>query len=889
VATTSRPAARRDSRAFRALLTLYPGEFRDEYGRELTLVFADRHRQAASTWERGLVWFEAVRGVFIEAPKEHLHMIRQDLRHAVRGFIQKPLFALTVITTLALGIGANTGVFQLIEAVGLRNLPVRNPQELVEVRIVGGNGGFGLNPGRYGGLTQPIWHDLRTTQQALSGAFAWSVDGVRVGEDSDLRRSNALLVSGEFFDVLGVQPAQGRLLGREDEAAACPGTTAVVSHAYWQRQMGGVALDGRTRLRVDGQWHQVVGVTQAGFTGVAVGESFDVVMALCRQRQWRNEMFDVAVMGRLRPGWTIERAAAHVDALSAGLFANNAPTAYNAGALTRFKAFRLGVYPAPAGVSVLRDQYDRSLWLLLGMTGLVLLIACANLANLLLARATQREREVAVRLALGASRLVLVRQLLTESAVLAVCGAALGAALAQALSRVLIWALSTQSGAPILSLALNWRVLGFTALVAVATCLVFGVAPAVRATRVSPTAAMRGGRGLTAERGRLFAHRLMVVTQIAISLVLLVGALLFARSFRNLMTFDPGMRQADITVGYFGYPGAKLPPERFSSYQRELADSIRALPGVISVGTTTNVPLLGGSWSHGIRVDGVGDSAKFTWVSAGYFETMGIPVVKGRNFTRDDTQASPRVAVVNQAFVRRFIGDGDPLGRLLTTAPEPRFPSSTYQIVGVIPDTRYNDYRSSTPPMVFGPDAQFPGLGPWTVMMVRSGLDPAALTAAIRQRVTPAHPSLIFETTALQASIRDGLVRERLLAILSGLFGALAALLAMVGLYGMMSYATSQRRQEIGVRVALGASRASVVAMVMRDAGRLVVIGVAVGASLSLLATRGTAALLFGITPNDPVTIMGAVCLLAGIAAVAAFVPARRAASLDPLSALRQE
>jgi predicted permease len=889
VAPTSRPGARRGSRAFRALLTLYPGEFRDEYGRELTLVFADRHRQAANVWERGLVWFDAVRGVLIEAPKEHLHMIRQDLRHAIRGFIQKPLFALTVITTLALGIGANTGVFQLIEAVGLRSLPVRNPQELVEVRIVGGNGGFGLNPSRYGGLTQPIWHDLRTTQQAFAGAFAWSVDGVRVGEDTDLRRGNALYVSGEFFDVLGVQPAEGRLLGREDEAATCPGTTAVVSHAYWQRQMGGVAIDGQTRLRVDGQWQHVVGVTQAGFTGVAVGESFDVAMALCRQQRWRNEMFDVAVMGRLRPDWTIERATAHVDALSAGLFANNAPTDYNASALTRFKGFRLGVYPAPAGVSALRDQYDRSLWLLLGMTGLVLLIACANLANLLLARATQREREVAVRLALGASRLVLVRQLLTESAVLAVCGAALGAALAQGLSRVLIWALSTQSGAPILSLTLNWRVLGFNALIAIGACLVFGVVPAVRATRISPTTAMRSGRGLTADRGRLFAQRLMVVTQIAVSLVLLVGALLFVRSFRNLMTFDPGMRQEDITVAYFGYPGAKLPPERFSSYQRELADAVRALPGVVSVGTTTNVPLLGASWSHVVRVDAVSRDARFTWVSSGYFETMGIPVVQGRTFTRNDTQGSPRVAVVNQAFVRRFTAGRNSLGRLLTTSLEPGFPSATYEIVGVIPDTRYNSYRSETQPMVFAPDAQYPGLGPWTVMMVRSGLDARALASAIKERVMRSHPSLIFETIALRAAIRDGLVRERLLAILSGVFGALAALLAMVGLYGMMSYATAQRRQEIGVRVALGASRASVVAMVMRDAGRLVVIGVAVGAGLSVLATRGTAALLFGITPNDPVTITGGVCLLGVIAAAAAFVPARRAASLDPLAALRQE
>jgi predicted permease len=881
-------AGRRRSRAFLALLALYPSEFRDEYGRELTLVFTDRYRHAATRWARLIIWLDAIRGVLIEAPREHLHMIRQDLRHAVRGFIQQPLFTLTVITTLALGIGANTGVFQLIEAVGLRDLSLRNPHELVEVRIPGGNGGFGINPNRYGQLTQPIWHELRSAQQAVS-AFAWGSGQLFVGEDAELRRARGLWVSAEYFDVLGIQPAQGRLLGSQDEASTCPQATAVVSYNYWRQRMGGAPIDARTRLRIEGRSMQVVGVTEAGFTGLAVGETFDVALAMCRQPRWRLEIFDVAVMGRLRPGWSIERASAHIHALSAGLFANNVPIDYNAAGQARFKAFRLAVYPASAGVSALRNQYDRSLWLLLGITGLVLLIACANLANLMLARAAAREQEVAVRQALGASRLVLVRQLLTESMVLALCGAALGVALAHGMSRVLMWALSTRTETPILALTTNGRVLAFTALVAGLTCIVFGVAPALRASRVSPLDAMRAGRGLTADRGRLLTQRAMVVAQIAVSLVLLVSATLFVGSFRNLMTFDPGMRQADITVARLGYRPLNLPPDRFSSYQRELVDEVRALPGVLGVSTTSHVPLLGGSWGHGTRVDAIGDFARYTWIGPGYLDTMGIRLAQGRNFTREDTSSSPRVAIVNQAFVRRFVPSGSAIGRVLRTSPEPRYPATAYEIVGVVADSHYSGYREEPPPSVFAPDSQFPNLGPWANLVIWSNLETAAVTATLEQRLRQARPGLYLETFALQSAVRDGLVRERLLAILSGLFGGLAALLAMVGLYGMMSFATTQRRREIGVRVALGASRGRVVGMVMRDAGRLVLVGIALGVGLSLVATRGAASLLFGVTPHDLLSLILAVVVLGAIAAVAALLPARRAASLDPLTALRQE
>jgi predicted permease len=876
-------------RTFRALLTLYPHDFRDEYGRELALFFADRYRDAETFRARALLWFDALRGVIAHAPREHLAMLRQDLRYAVRALGRTPLFTATVIVTLALGIGANTGVFQLIEAVGLRTLPVRNPHELAEVRIVGGNGGFGINPGSYGQLTQPIWHELRVRQQAFSRLFAWGTATLRVGENHDLRRTAGLYVSGEFFDTLGVPAAQGRLLGPTDEAAACPAASVVLSHGYWLRELGGRPLGPNARIRVDGEWRSIVGVTQAGFSGLAVGESFDVALPICKRTTYRRELFDTAVMGRLRPDWTLDRALAHVDALSAGLFADTAPAGYGEKGLARFKAFRLGVFPAAAGVSALRAQYDRSLWLLLAISGLVLLIACANLANLMLARASFREREMAVRQALGASRFALVRQLVTESALLAVVGAALGVVLAQGMSRVLVWALSTQSSAPMLTLTANLRVLAFTALVASVTCIVFGVTPAVRATRIAAASAMGAGRGLTADRRRLVLQRGLVALQIAVSLVLLVGAALFVGSFRNLMQFDPGMRQDGITVAFLGYPRTTIPPERLNEHQRALVDEVRALPGVINAATTTNAPLMGSSWGHGITVDTVGGSAKFTWVGPGYFETMGIPIRRGRDVAASDTPSSARVAIVNEAFVRQFIPSGGAIGRVLRTEPEPGYPSTMYEIVGVIPDTRYSDYREAPPSMVFAPDSQFPRLNKWATVVIHATSDTASLTAALKQRMAQGHPDVIMETMPFAATIRDGLVRERLLALLSGLFGVLAAVLAVVGLYGMMSFATAQRRQEIGVRMALGANAGDVVGMVMREAGRLVAVGLTVGAVAALIATNSASTLLFGLTPRDPLALAGAAMLLAAIAGLAAFVPARRAARIDPIGALRQE
>jgi predicted permease len=820
-----------------------------------------------------------------------LESIWQDLRYGARLLRLSPGFALVAIASLALGIGANTAIFQLLDAVRLRSLPVRNPQEIAEVKIVGGNHGMGLNQ-QYGELTRAIWQQIREHQQSFSGMFAWSANQRYVGQGSQMKRFKGLWVSGDFFGVLGVRPWRGRLLLPEDEGA-CPVTRVVVSYAYWQSEMGGRDITSggaAVKLVANNELVEVVGVTPPEFFGMAVGDSFDIALPFCREKELPRDVFEVSVMGRLKPGGTVERASAEMDALSPGIFEATIPPGRTAKSDETYKHFRLAAYPASGGVSWLRETYDQSLWLLLGITGLVLLIACANLANLMLARSSAREREMAVRLALGASRGRLLRQLLAETGLLAVMGAALGIGLAQSLSRFLVWALSTEDTEVNLRIATDWRVLLFAAGATALTCIIFGLVPALRATKAEPVAAMKaGGRGMTAGRERFSLQRLMVVTQISVSLVLLVAALLFVRSFRNLMTFDPGMREGGITVGFLGFWQSNLPRERWAEFERQLLEEAQATPGVQSAATTTNVPLSGSSWGHGIHVGSAEGNSMFAWVSPDYFQTMGIPVTRGRGFNRDDSAASERVAVVNQTFVRRFLGGADPLGRTLRTSPEPSYPATVYEIVGVIPDTKYNDIRGDIPPMTYAPASQWPNQGPWASLMIHTTGARAAVIAAVKHRIAEKRPDVIMEFTDLQRQIRDRLVPERLMAMLSGFFGVLAAVLAMVGLYGVISYIVARRRNEIGIRLALGAERGQVVRMVMREAGKLLVVGIAVGMALSLIAGRSAGSLLFGLKPYDAFTLAAAGGLLALIAALASFVPALRAAKLDPMAALRWE
>src|ERR1700678_718022 len=526
----------------------------------------------------------------------------RDVRYALRGFAKSPGFTTVAIITLTLGIGANTAVFQLLDAVRLRSLPIQRPQDLVELQIIGGNKGLGVNDNQYTYFTVPMWQEVRRTHDPFSGVFAWRESGMLVGKLSDAKHVRGLEVSGEFFNVLGVLPWQGRLIEPQDEAG-CDISKVVASYTYWKTQMGSEPITPNTTILVEGHAVQVLGVTPPSFFGLAVGDRFALAYPSCIPPNPRREVFNLSVMGRLKPGWDIARASGYFTSLSPGLFESTAPTGYNAEALKTFKSFQLGAYPAAAGVSQLRDTYDSSLQLLLALTGLVLLIACANLANLMFARANARQRELAIRMALGASRRRMLRQLLIESGLLALSGAALGVALAQPLSRLLVTALGTSQSSIHLAIVTDWRVLLFAAAIATLTCVVFGTIPAMRGANADPIAALKSGeRGIVGNRQHFFVQRLMVITQIAVSMVLLVGALLFVRSYRNLMTLDPGMRESGITVGNFGFPTLHIKPENQAEFKRLLIENVRSIPGIQNAAATTNAPLTTAAWGHEVRV-----------------------------------------------------------------------------------------------------------------------------------------------------------------------------------------------------------------------------------------------------------------------------------------------
>ena len=814
----------------------------------------------------------------------------RDLRYAVRGLVKSPGFTIVAVLTLALGIGANTAVFQLLDAVRLRSLPIQRPQELAELRIVGGNKGFGINDGMFSNFTIPMWQEVRRHHDPFSGIAAWRATDVLAGKLSDGKRVHGLEVSGDFFNLLGVAPWQGRLIEPQDEAG-CEPSGVVVSYPFWKSQMGGQAITPKTTTIMDGRTVQVLGVTQPGFFGLIVGDSFDIAFPTCTPPNPRREVFSFGVMGRLKPGWTMDRASAYFGSLSSGIFEETAPTGYNAQAVKLYKSFRLGAYPAGGGVSYLRDAYDSSLQLLLAITGLVLLIACANLANLMLARASARQREMAIRMALGASRRLLLRQLLIGSSLLAISGAAIGVALAQPLSGLLIASLNTSQSTIHLSIVTDWRVLLFAAAVAMLTCVVFGTIPAMRGTRVDPIASLKSGeRGVAGGRERFSVQRFLVVTQIAVSMVLLVGALLFVRSYRNLMTLDPGMRESGITVGYFNYYSMNIKQQNEAVFKRQLVEDVRSVPGVENVAATTNIPLSGSTWSHGVRVDGVEGGSRFTYASPSYFATMGIPIVTGRGFTAMDTTEAPHVLIVNQAFAQKYFGKTQPLGRLVQVMPEPQYPARTYEVVGTIPDTKYNGLRGKPEPIAFVPIDQVPetAQGPGVGMMIATQDGPAAI-AAVRHAIAAKYPDMVLQFFNFQQGIRDNLVGERMMAMLSGFFGVLAALLVVIGLYGVLSYFITQRRNEIGIRIALGADRGRVVGLVLRDTAAMLAIGLVLGTGLALMAGRGASSMLFGLQAYDAATLTFAALLLAAIAVLASLLPALKASRLNPVDALRCE
>ena len=815
-----------------------------------------------------------------------LESLGADIRYALRALRASPAFALVTIASLGLGIGANTAIFSLINAVVLRTLPVSHPEELLQVTM-GDSEESGV-------FTNPLWEQIRDRQGVFSGVFAYGDHEFNLTSGGEVRRASGNWVSGDYFSTLGVRPALGRLLARADDAPGCT-PVAVLGHGFWQSEFGGSPQVVGKTIALDRKPHVVVGVTDPSFFGVHVGESPQVFVPLCLRPglEARSNWF-LYVIGRPNPGVTPAQVTAHLKTIAPTAYASTVPdwgVAEKADYVTR----SLGSRPVATGLSTVRRQYQRALGVLMVVVGLVLLIACANVANLLLARAAVRGREMAIRLAIGAARRRLVRQLLTESVLLAGLGAIVGVLFARWGSALLVHTLAQGSFPVFLDLTVDGRVLGFTLAVAVATGVLFGLAPAWRSTRIDPQMALKAnGRGIAGGHSRFTIGKVLVVGQIALSLVLVIGAGLLLGSFRKLTTFDPGFQREGVLIVSVSLRNAGYAQGEFGGVRRDLLERFRALPGVVAAGAADITPISGSSWNDIIHVDGFVPNSEddsqsyFNEVTDGYFAAMGTPLLAGRDFDARDRPTGQRVAIVNEAMARKFFHGASPLGKSYRVTMHDSL-GPPVEIIGVVKDAKYKRLREDPIPTIYLAMSQAERVGPVTNYELRAAGAASSLIPAVKRMVAGVNPAIALQLTTLSQQVESSLTRERLLARLSGFFGALALLLATVGLYGTLSYSVARRRNEIGIRIALGAARGRVVRLVLGEVTRIVALGIALGAVAALTATRWVESFLYGLTPSDPTTIIGAVVVLATVALAAGALPAWRAARVDPISALRED
>jgi putative ABC transport system permease protein len=833
----------------------------------------------------------------------------QDLRYGLRQLAKSPGFAAVAILTLAMGIGANAAIFQLIDAVRLRTLPVKDPNRLAIVHIEKKNWGSGNFNGPYAEFTFPLWQQVQQRQQAFSSIAAWS-GGAR--EEANLARGGEvdmaprIWVSGEFFETLGVQPMLGRLISDADDQRGCAGGVDI-SYSFWQRRYGGDASAIGKQITLDNHSFPILGVTPPNFYGVSVGDRFDVAMPLCAEPiingefsritgERARESWSLSIFGRLKPDWTREHASAQLGAIASPSLHETIPPQYDAEGVKHYLDYAFQAWPAENGFSQMRKDTSDPLWLMLGLSGLVLLIACANLANLMLARATSREREIAVRLALGASRGRLIRQLLSESALLAIAGAVCGGFLAAVLSRFLLALIATPDNPVFLDMPMDWRVLAFAAGLAVLTTILFGLAPALRAGHASVGAVLKAeGRGMTAGRMRFRFQRILVASQVALSLVLLAGALLFVRSLRNLMLRDPGFQQDGLLVADIDFTRLNLTVERQDPFTNDLLERIRAIPGVAAAAASDRSPVNGDTSNDWVLDDKGGhpNGAAFEdYVGPGYFQTIENPMLAGRDFNSNDTATSPRVAIVNQTFVKKFLdGLKDPIGKQFRvwapTGQTPRY----YVVVGEVKDSVYNDMHEPMQAVMYFPRTQVvqPFAYPGATLLIRSRAGIAGVLNPVKETITEAGPEIDIHFRVLRTQIRESLKQDELIAMLCGFFGVLAVLLAAIGLYGVISYTVALRTNEIGIRMALGSQPSGVVRLVLGEVAILIAIGIVVGAGLTLAGGKAVTSLLYGLAARDPLTLVAAAVLLTAIGFAASFIPALRATRVDPMVALRHE
>jgi len=838
---------------------------------------------------------EEIRSTGWEAAVESLW---RDIRFGIRMLRKNPALTAVAVLTLALGIGANTAIFSLIDTVMLRSLPVQKPEELVQIMR---RGPFSPDEGSPV-FTNPLWEQVRDRQDVFAGVFSWSGERFNLAQGGEVQNANGIFVSGSYFATLGVRPASGRLLAASDDQRGCP-AVAVLSYGFWQDHYGGGASAIGSTLSLSQHPFQIVGVSGPGFYGAEVGQKFDVAIPVCtaaifdgkEQRLNHRSWWWLSVIGRVKPGISRDQLKARLAVLSPQIATAALPTNWDPKGQQNFLKQTLVTVPASTGTSGLRRQFREPLNILMVVVGLVLLIACANVASLMLARAAARNKEIAVRQALGASRARLIRQLLTECVLLSFAGALLGILFARWGSALLVRYISTAHEHVFLDLSVDIRVLGFTAAIAVLTGILFGVLPAFRSTRVSLSGAMKG-RGDNEGHIRFRADKWIVASQVTLSLVLLVAAGLFLRSFAKLVTLDIGFDRANVLLVNVNLEAAKVPPEQRPAIYDQIATRLGALPGVVSAGRSWNTPVSGYEWNQFIHADspnpptGEASLTYFNSISPHYFETLRMPMLAGRAFNNHDTKTAPRVAIVNQTLARTFYPGLNPIGRYFQTESVSGKPQSPIQIVGVVRDSKYESLREETYATAFFPIAQItPGNDDWENFELRTGVRPSALASAVQGAIAGVNKEISLDFHTLAEQVNDSLVQERLLAVLSAFFGGLALLLAMIGLYGTLSYLVNRRHTEFGVRLALGAQPGSIVRLVMQDVVAVVVGGLTAGACISLAVVGVLQKMLFGLGARDTVTMMAATGVLAAVAIIAAYFPARRASRVDPMVALRYE
>jgi predicted permease len=835
------------------------------------------------------------------APWERL---AQDLRYAVRQLRRSPGFAVTAVVILGLGIGAATAVFSLIDAALLKTLPVRNPEQLVELK--------NIDPHvENDAFSYPTFQNLENQSVTLAGALAFrKLHNIDVEIDGRSELAEGQLVSGNYFPVLGVKAIQGRTILPSDESAA-QNSVVVIGYDFWRTRF---ALDpgivGKHVLLNNAPFI-IIGVTEPEFYGVQPGEKVDISVPLnaiatvnpgfaatgsrvdAMTAAFRNWL---QVMGRLQTGVSREKAQASLEPIFAKSMREasaslaglpfDSPTVRQA-----FLQFRVRLDPASQGLASLRRQFSKPLWIVMAVVGLLLLITCANVANLLLARANAREKEIAVRLAMGAGKGRLIRQFLTESILLGLTGGVLGIGLAHWGSHSLLALMVRGRNPVVLSVPMDLTVLGFALAVSVLTALVFGTIPAWRAKDVNPSRGLaQNFHSSAGNRNRV--GKLLVVFQVAISLVLVIGAGLLARSLANLNRFYPGFNRSNVLL-FSVNPTIAGYKDVVPLYQQILS-RISSIPGVRSASPSVHEPLSTNVSDTSVRVQGptpwqgeVLTPVDIEPIGPAYFRTMETAIVRGREFTADDRDGTPKVAIVNESMARHFLGDTDPIGRMVSI-PGYRGDASWVQIVGEVRDIKIHDLREPSTLMLYEPMFQVPEGG--SAFEVRTEINPADAQSDVLGTVRAIDPRLpVYAVKSLDEQLEDSVVEERLVASLSEIFGLLALLLTCVGLYGLMAYTVNSRTGEIGIRMALGAERGRIARMVFGETLLLLACGMAIGVPAAIFASRFLASQLFGLNPGDPITFLIACALMAVIAMAASYMPARRAASVDPMQALRTE